>query len=262
MMQYKYRWFYALVIGLIITILSYWLMLLPGMHKLTNNKKEVERLQNELSLLRKAQPSVNLKTEQPVISKTAFLELLPLLAQDHHIVMRSVAMKPIMSQGEVRMKLIIQGDFSHLSQFSLALTKRGHNILIESFSYQTNKDNKLQLALDLLLMRRNIPNEKESENLDSNLNPFCVATDSIGRIAEHDRLAVSTLSIMQMKMTGYFFQVKRQEALVRLPTGVLIEINVGDQLGVEQAIVTSIHADRIEMILPNDEKKIIKMDVG
>lgn len=259
---YPYRWWCAVILGLLLSVFSYFYVLNPQVNELLVLQHKEKALTKELGVLRHNKIKIQHVNLTSKMSQTEWMTVLPTLAQLNGVVMRSITVKPTKNQlvNEVKVKFSVEGAFAQLARFIIAMHEQAPNGLIENFSYQLTKQETLLLTIELLLVTDHLPlANKKIEKLTMLHNPFCLATNTVANVRTH-AAAVSGLSLKQMKMTGSFSQGKRQMALIMLPTSALVEVYVGDEVGSEKGEVIKIATKQIEMVLPSGEKQVMRME--
>jgi hypothetical protein len=278
---YPYRWWCAVLLGLLLSVFAYFYVLNPQVDEWIDLQNKETNLVNELAVLKKNEIKAQHVNRVIKMSKTEWLTVLPTLAQLNGVVIRSIAIKPTPSfpgstaessstllsfrgltaeSREVKIKFAVEGSFAQLARFVLAMHEKAPNGLIENFSYQLTKQQTLLLTIDTLLITDHFtPSQKKIEKLTNFHNPFCLATNTVADVHEHPA-AVSGLSLTQMKMAGSFSQGERQMALIMLPTGALAEIYLGDEIGLEKGVVMKINSKKIELILPSGKVSVLWME--
>ena len=261
--NFRYRWCYALIITVVLIMVGYLYVLKPQIVELSALREQEKQLKAELSSLQHVEKNIAGSASMlasPSIGKMDLLSLLPTLARLHGVNLRFIRIKAGAMQptNETRMSVMVEGEFTLLLRFVFSLTEQVQDLLIESFSYQVSKQRTLQLALELYKSPRVTSSTKfKAETITTMQNPFCLAFDNAAHVHAHDALGVSMFSIKQMKMTGYLSQGGREEALLVLPTGAIVEVSVGDELGSEKALITGIQADHVGLVVSGRQDAIL-----
>lgn len=256
-MQYKYRWLYAILLFFILIALAYWWVLSPSLQIIKEKRTQIQVIENELRLLEKSRVDIH-HAPKRIMQKMDVLALLPILTQSKHVRIRSVTTKS-MKLNETKIKLVLEGEWLNLSEFIRVLSEQVPNGIIENISLQISGINQLQLAVDWVLLTESITTDSVIKPPLQMHNLFCLTSDSAVPIRSNDSVTASLSGLQEMHMVGYYAQGERRQALIALSNGAVEVVHLGDQLGREKGWVTNIQSDKIEVMLPSQQKIILKM---
>lgn len=254
---FRYRWWLVLFGGCLLSMVSYAFLIAPQIDQLSALKKTKKEASIALANLSQQKVKPHEKQLISTMTKEEWLALLPMLAQLNSVAIQSMTIKSTknVAVNELKVRLIVEGEFTTLSRFLLALHERAPNGLVENFLYQLTKQMKLQLTLDLLfipdLMLQSTRNIQAPYNI---INPFCA-----GAYPAQQNNAIKHYPISQLRLIGRFAQGARQVALIMLPTSAVVDVYVGDEIGVEKAIVNEMNHHQVEMVLPRGDKHVLQM---
>ena len=260
-MHYEYRWWYAGGICLMSSLCFYYGMIAPEQNELTQlaavAKQSAEQLLvlKEFALQEKA--DIHSVASLP-INKMDFFALLPAIAHQQGVAIQSLKMltgsEQILNEMQIRMR--VEGEFSALLHFAMALMTQQQPIFIRHFSFQTSESQTLLLSLDLLMMKNNVAMFQPHHspiNLSLSHNPFC----NTPTVPEQDTATLALTPLSQLTMHGFLQLGQRKQALLALPTGVVVAVEVGSVVGKEKAVVKEIHRDSLVVEMGAARRKIL-----
>lgn len=233
MMQYKYRWLYALAV---ICCVIFWVyscdlqMLFEQRGKLIKQEKH---LLNRLQLFKSVSSPSTFVVSNKTLSSTELLAELIMLAHLNNVLLitaKYIKLKTV--------ELVLQGSFSQLAIF-VEKINYSDSMLVLAFSCRQLPINKMEMTMQVTMLPYSIPSLHLKKN---NL----LAMKNEGECL-----------LSQMKMTGRLSQGKHQIALIALPTRRVIAVNLGSRIGKEQGVVQAIYHDRI--IVEHNKKRVMIM---
>lgn len=252
-MKYKYRWLYALTLSIVFIALGYVYDIQPDLFKVSQLRKKETHLKIKITNI----PKENTKVAA-LKHKKDFLSDLWVLLYQSGLKIKTVHFSRIESSifADVEnMHLVMEGNFQQFYNFIFALNQLAYTALLTNFSCKTIQ-NLLKIEINLLLFKH-VPSKNHPYQFLPNIhNPFCFAG---GMMIENNFDKLRSVSLKQLKMAGYMQQGNHQEALIRLPSGRVVEVKPGFTIGKEGGLVTDICSDRIILMLAEKKRFVMKL---
>jgi hypothetical protein len=194
------------------------------------------------------------------ITKMDFFTLLTTLAHQQGVMIQSLKMltESLQIPGEIPIRIAVEGEFTALLNFTNALMNHSHPIFIRHFSFQITEEQTLRLTVDLLTTKNHVAfmqRQSSSANPPLIRNPFCLSDDHSMNGGEADTF---TTPLAELTMQGYMQLGSQKQALVVLPTGETVAVNVRDVIGKEKAVVKEILQDSLVVEGKKGMRQLIK----
>ena len=270
-MNDSYRWWYAMLLSASVLLIAYFLVIQPEQGEVLRLQLEKQQLVERLNNLKQFAQEKNGEMSSVAmakafvthrIDKIGLLSLLPALANQYAVSIQSMQFyTPTMQlPDDITMHLVVEGRVEPLSRFALALMSNENGIAILNFSYRLLGQLKLQLEADVQVIPNHVGLLQMSSKQEAFLfvrNPFCQADNHMPPITRDDRALLMAIPLTQIRMTGLIQQAARKLALLTLPTGVVVDVAVGDVVGKEKGVITDISADRVEVLVGKERIYIV-----
>lgn len=281
-MQYKYRWYYAVIISAIIILLGIIYYIYPKYKNLLALKQKELFLSNQLAtkiitnkrydlLAKENGPQKKLMgllryDSQPTISQHNYVKNLLATTNLHGVNIQSVKIMPskINSFDVLILHITAEGKFSDFITLIKALGNQAHPTVLKNFIVKSSSDNKQQIVMTIALYTTLVQDKISVLDNTKHLgNPFCCS--------QHQEQAIATLkhyttndilqhvSLNQIKIAGFLQDGQHKQALLRIPHIHAIAVECGMKLGKENGIVTSIQRGFVTIILPNGRHTILSL---
>ncbi len=251
---------YALIFSVMMLLIGYVDDAAPHLMQIHQLRDEEKNIKNELSFLRKKMIASNKKiamvSTHHVIKDR--LSALLTLAQSNGLVVQSV--KSISSQQNRSnktnmMQLQLLGQFQSGMSFILALSNEMSGWVIENFSVKANESSQEFILVVMMVDESYLyAQSKLKQNIFLLSNPFCTSNNWVSSSISESAMSQS-VSLHSFKMIGVLRQGERRKAFFMLPTGETFLVGLGTVLGKERGMVTAIHANAVEIRLP-DKKSV------
>ena len=270
-MHYDYRWWYAISMSVLLCVLSYYGLLAPEQEDLARLADVTLQSAVELQTLKEfaQQKNADINSVElakafaaPQANKIDFFARLSQLAHQQNVLIQSINMPVGMSQSssEMQMQVLVEGELSALLHFALALMEQAQPIFIRDFSFHTTHTEALVLSVELLMMKNNLAMLTPPAlplHLSITRNPFCVPMNHALNMSNQDAATLALTPLTQLRLTGYLEIGMRKQALLSLPTGAVVAVEVGAVIGREKAVVRRI--DQEALVAEEREGKRIRI---
>lgn len=263
-MHYKYRWWYAFFIVASVVGLGKIFILNPLFSHLTLLKEKENQLHahiKQAERLAKQQAFTNPKPIALPRARSVLLSDLITQVQANGLLVLETTLLPTKSAENeeiARVKLIVQGDFLKLFLFINALNQSRFPMVVLDFSYEAKANDSFIFTTNLALFRRENLQFLGKNNEKIPRNPFCFSLPFSHQNPKNEAVKAQHFSLKTIKMTGYVEQEKQSQALLFLPDLTLISASLGDTLGKENAKITAIKPHYVSLLLPNQERIVLK----
>lgn len=261
MMQYKYRWLYALVLSLVTIGLGFfydlekkWLRLA----ELKQSEQEIIKKLNDKTPFKQHKNNIHF-VSLPPLKANEFTTVSNIVKLAHSSDLSIQAIKSVKSvSAHLTLQLVVEGYFAQISAFICVLEAQ-QGVKIEHFSLRLSKHHLMRMQAELWLplssLQQVIPaNEPQAISLTT--NPFCASISMNKELFHYSVNKLQSFPVRLLKMVGYLKQGQQVAALLLLPNHDLVAINQGSIVGKERASVIAIQPDQVQ-VKWQDKKQII-----
>lgn len=268
-MHYRYRWFYAAAISLLLAASGYYEIIKPGLHQLfllnmtENDLTEKIRLSKRLG----SQTSIKPNSKQGVRQESHQMEfnwLYDLIARMHvsGLSVETINIVPAQLQRQTNgsmARLVVHGDFLQLMSLLFDTSKGDFSTRLQDFDIKVTEQDKLRVTMNVL------PSAYHFQYDDTSLlnthtdgqemrNSFCLPKKIDSAARANDLGELSKVPLELIRMVGYMQQGERNEALVLLPDNNVIAVELRSVIGKEHGVVAAIQHNHILVKLPDGKK--------
>jgi hypothetical protein len=258
-MDYKFRWYYALVMIFVVGLTGYYALIRPDTQQIASNNLYVRQLTDELNAVNGSDANSHLLPKDKLsftIHGAAEKELsaLSVLTRNAHLAGLSIlSLQRLSSDGELKFHLSATGKFDQVSAFIILMDA-------SLLNFYANVTDKGQLKLEGDILFKDISAFSPDIKLlflNAPRNPFCPSMNSLPLL--NNKLADMRVSVplRLMTMTGSLMQGSRRVALILLPEKVMVVVSAGEILGKEQGIVMAIASDHLSVMQPDGSQVTI-----
>jgi len=255
---------YFLMLGAgIIILCGYFLELKPALLQLNSLRQTANTKQKNLGSVRtqfekRITQSGSSSGRDYTDKNGVFISALIALAESSGLSVESA----LHLNSDNRLQLKMLGSYNGLLIFVHELRLQKAIVYIEDFEIKLLHNGQLRMTLDVIAsmpIATEQPINFINDRATYSQAPFCHPSDRlIAQSIDMSKVAYR-YSIEQMKMLGFLHTSKHAYALLALPDGNAIQATVGDDIGLEHAIVRVILPGKLQLNVKNN-KYIIKMD--
>jgi hypothetical protein len=242
-MQYKYRWYYAAGIMLIVMWLSLFYFIIPKWDEAAALLSTEEQLTLNLTAIKQFASQHH---EEVINNNLQPIRMAELVALGHTsgVTVQSInllARQPLEAAHMNIIQMVVSGDFTKVVQFIYAITYQRHLSAVTDFLYKVDHHDEGNLFnLNLMLSDDVTRFSSEALPLSNTVmhNPFCFTANEA--FQQNDPTELQQVPLNQIKMVGYLRQGDRVVGIVALPSGAVFDVRLADILGLEHGVVKKI----------------------
>lgn len=250
-MHYSNRWWYVAALVISMVLIVYFFLIQPEQMDLENTLQEKTQLTERLiSIKQFAEQQNGDSVPATKASETDLFAMLSVLANQKQVRIKAIRLMAgtVEVVGAFTIRLNAEGGFEQLSQFALALMAQSPPVFILNFSYRAVTTQNLQLEMELLMTMNSVALfSKKSIKIPhfQSHNPFCMPSNTNFQATNVDAAMLQTIPLQQISMTGYMEQGSRRMALLTLPTGAVMPVKKGMEIGREKAKIVTMQENGI-----------------
>lgn len=253
------------IIGMMLVLMSYFMLLKPEMSRLNQLYKD------ELS----AQASVD-KWREQMIKQGEVAGITSIVSRDYidvngrvlSALTRLAEMNGLSVESAThlnsdnRMQIRVNGHYAQISGFIHAVATQKAMLYVEDFNVSLLQTGILRAILDIILV---LP-ETQAIVVDNSLlpayshDPFCQSGSQQVTTFMSQRDATHHYSVRQMKMLGSIKTAEQIFALLFLPNGAQESVSVGATIGLEKLHVDSISVVELRGRFPDKHEFVLRME--
>lgn len=255
------HWHYAVGVFLISFVISFCMDVKPLYDMLETERNKQVELKEKLHIL------AQMKSPTVMVASVASKETLPdywpaLWSRAYSIGIAFKEIKLMENHPDaIKLHLIMKANFLQAYAFIMSLHDFDYPVAIADFSYVQSEKEAFNFALDFIIAKQKKVLVMHSAANPEKLmhHPICDEgnNNQLARL-ENDVAALQTVPLALLKMTGYFHQGLRDQALINLPGRPTYLVQSGSVLGKERAVVTAVSEDAVAIMLPNKKKTVIR----
>jgi hypothetical protein len=258
-MQYKYRWWYVLVIILVGIAIVFFFVVVPCIDDLhtmqaSEQKLAVDLLAQKQAVAKFHEQSIG-KNKQAYSLEEMFARM---YASGLSVQEVSVTARRSFYFASIEVvHVVAAGDVAALSAFLFPVLPSKLGVIVEDFSYRVSPSRQMIVTMNLVDWQSDIELAGMTRLAYSAEHlPFCVSDAELPHLSRTEEILAVPLD--QINMVGRLQQANRVVALVSTPMGIFFDVEQGSILGKERGRVKTINQDRIVIVVRGQER-IIKM---
>ena len=260
-LYYAYRWYYVVVILFVAASLIYFLIIDRGYTHydlLCEKKKQLEHL---LETLNEATPKIPAFAHVKLHPGLQDLPGLFTLAFQLNVEIQSLSYHESISLNGNKadtMALVMIGAPASVFNFLSRLFHELPFIVVLDYDFMMQKDASLRTILHIIFFH-NHANHQEKSFIQSDVNVAALASlfcTSPTALLSTDSSTLQHIALNQMKLNGVMTDRAHQHdiGLISTPHHISIIVHVGDAIGKQKSIVTSIENGQLKLLLPTQKK--------